>query len=120
MSLLLGAYPPDVKRLVQTTRRWVKATLPAVSENVATAARLISYSYGPGYRGAVCTLILSQKGVKLGLVGGASLGDPHGLLAGNGKRHRHVPIQVAEDLEQAGLRQLLLDARAACIERLRT
>jgi hypothetical protein len=48
----------------------------------------------------VCTLILSKSGVKLGLVGGAALSDPYGLLAGTGKVHRHVQLRAPEDLKQ--------------------
>lgn len=81
VAALVKHYPAEVRRLVQATRRWVKATLPGVSERADLGARLIAYSFGPGYTGAVCTLILSQTGVKLGLVGGASLPDPQRLLA---------------------------------------
>jgi hypothetical protein len=33
---------------------------------------MISYSYGPGYKGVVCTLIMSQTEVKLGIFRGTS------------------------------------------------
>ena len=82
------------------------------------AARLISYAHGPGYKGAVCTIILSKTGIKLGLIGGAALADPHGLLAGSGKVHRHVQLHTLEDLRRPGLQQLVLDASAACRRRL--
>jgi hypothetical protein len=82
------------------------------------ATRLIGYGHGPGYTGAVCTLILSKSGIKLGLVGGAALPDPQGLLQGSGKVHRHVPLQTAQDLRQAGLERLLLGASAAARARL--
>jgi hypothetical protein len=56
--------------------------------------------------------------VKLGLAGGAMLADPHGLLAGAGKVHRHIPMRTLEDLEQAGIKPLVLGARTACLQRL--
>jgi hypothetical protein len=118
VEALLSAYPTDVQQLAQYTRRWVKRLLPHASENADMSARLIGYSYGPGYKGAVCTLILSKTGIKLGLVGGAALSDPHGLLAGDGKIHRHVPLRKVEDLQQAGLQQLVLASSAACRARL--
>ena len=69
---------------------------------------------GDRYKGMVCTLILSKSGVKVGLVGGAALSDPYGLLAGPGKVHRHVQLRAPQDLKQAGLRQLgLTRARRA-------
>jgi hypothetical protein len=58
-------------------------------------------------------IIVSQKGVKLGVASGASLPDPKKLLQGSGKAHRHVVIKAASDLRQPGLRQLIRAALAA-------
>jgi hypothetical protein len=118
MDERLHAYPEPVQRLVDDTRRWIKKTLPDVAENVDVKTRVIGYGHGPGYTGAVCTLILSKTGVKLGLVGGAALPDPQGLLQGSGKVHRHVQLRTAQDLKQPGLVALLLGASAAAHARL--
>jgi hypothetical protein len=115
---LLQSYPESVQVLVQDARRFVKRWLPEATEGVDETARLIAYSYGPGYKGMICTLILSRTGVKLGLAAGASLADPHGLLKGSGKVHRHIQLTDPRDLQQAGIRQLLLEASAACRSRL--
>lgn len=115
---LLDAYAPAVRRLAGDARRYLRRCLPDASESVDEKARLIAYSYGPGYKGLVCTLILSRSGVKLGLVGGAALPDPHRLLEGNGKVHRHVPLSASGDLQRIGVRQLLLAASDACRARL--
>ena len=56
---------------------------------------------------------LSKSGVKLGLVGGATLPDPHGLLEGSGKVHRYVPLASADDAARPGVRALLASALAA-------
>jgi hypothetical protein len=61
----------------------------------------------------VCTLIMSQRGVKLGIVRGAELPDPKHLMTGDGNVHRHVQLGDAADLKRSGLRQLLKDALAA-------
>jgi hypothetical protein len=68
---------------------------------------VIGYGYGTGYKHMVCTLILSKGGVKLGLVGGASLPDPRKLLEGSGKVHRYIPLGRPADLRRPGLRPLL-------------
>ena len=115
---VLRAYPDSTRRLVEDTRRCVRRWLPDAVESVDVSARVISYGYGPGYKGMVCTLILGKTGIKLGLVGGATLSDPHGLLAGKGKVHRHVQLSKPRDLQQAGLKQLVLAASAACRLRL--
>lgn len=78
-----------------------------MEESVDEPARLLAYSYGPGYKGLVCTLIMSQKGVKLGINRGAELPDPEGLLEGSGKVHKYVQLKSAADLEQPGLKTLI-------------
>lgn len=118
IDTLLSSYPPGVQELARATRKKLRAWLPGAEETIDVSARLLAYSYGPGYRGAVCTLILSKSGVKLGLFHGASLDDPHGLLGGRGSVHRHIAIGGPEDLEQQGVRELIDGARALCRKRL--
>lgn len=114
----LRSYPEKTRILVQQTRGLLRDWLPGASETKDSSARLFGYSYGPGYRGTICTLILSQSGAKLGIPGGASFPDPHNLLRGAGKVHRHVPLKAAEDLQQPGVKELVIAAGAACKERL--
>jgi len=118
IDTLLLAYPEDVQMLVRQARKTLREWLPDAGESVDASARMVACRYGPGYKGMVCTLILSKSGIKLGLVGGAALADPRGLLAGTGKVHRHVQLRSVRDLQQAGLKQLVLGASAACHKRL--
>jgi hypothetical protein len=118
VTALLREYPDDVQRLAHEARRAVREWLPGADESVDVPARLLSYSYGPGYKGTVCTLILSKKGIKLGLAWGATLPDPRGLLDGSGKVHRHVQLSKPEDLNKAGVKTLVRAARRACRKRL--
>ena len=71
----------------------------------------------PGYKGCVCTLILSKTGVKLGIAYGAAMPDPKGLMRGAGKVHRHVALQNLADLKQPGVKALIKAALAAWKER---
>lgn len=112
-ATFLAAYPPAVARLALATRARVLAALPGVEETLDRPARMLAYSYGPGYAGMVCTLIPSQKGVKLGLYRGAELADPDGLLEGAGKVHRHVRILADDRHRPAAIARLLAAARAA-------
>jgi hypothetical protein len=118
IDTLLRSFPEDVQILVREARKTLREWLPNAGEGVDASARMVAYRYGPGYKGMVCTLILSKSGVKLGIVGGAALVDPHGLLAGSGKIHRHVQLRTVRDLQQAGIKQLVLGASAACRKRL--
>jgi hypothetical protein len=110
---LLMAYSPGVQSLAKKARRLVRKVLPGAKETVDASAPLLSYGYGAGYRGMVCTLILNKTGVKLGLVRGAELPDPTGLLEGSGRVHRYIRVEAASDLERRGVRPLLTAAREA-------
>jgi len=118
LETLLQPYPEDVQTLAREARETLREWLPKANEGVDESARMLAYSYGPGYKGMVCTLLLSKSGVKLGLAFGAALPDPRGLLAGAGKVHRHVQLRTVQDLHQPGLKQLVQAASAACHQRL--
>jgi hypothetical protein len=65
----------------------------------------------------VATLILSRRGVKLGLVCGSELPDPKHLLAGAGKVHRHIAFAELDQVGRPGVKALLQAAYAAWKER---
>jgi hypothetical protein len=109
----LASYPPEVGALAQAARRLLQESLPNAAETLDKSAKVIGYGYGPGYKGCVCTLILSKTGVKLGIAYGASMPDPKGLMRGEGKVHRHVPLQTLADLKQPGVRALVKVALGA-------
>jgi hypothetical protein len=113
LETFLAKYPPDVQALAHGARRLIRRLLPQVKETVDASAPVIGLGYGPGYRGTVCTLILSKSGVKLGLVRGSELDDPRGLLRGKGKVHKHVELHSAADLRQPPLHKLILATYAA-------
>ena len=104
---LLDSYPPEVQTVAVSARRLIVGVIPKVEETVDAAARTIGYGFGPGYRGMICTLILSKKGVKLGIVDGATLPDPDRVLAGTGKRHKYVELRSEADVSRPAVRALL-------------
>jgi len=114
---VLKPYPGEVQDLTNKARRMLLKLLTGSQESVDPSAAVLSYGYGPGYRGMVCTLILSKSGVKLGFVRGAELTDPNGLLEGAGKTHKYVQLRTASDLTDPNLKQLIKTARAAWQER---
>jgi len=117
LSKLLGEYPPEVRDLAVSARRFILATLPKAEESFDESGAVVGYGYGPGYKGLICTLLLSKSGVKLGLVNGAELPDPDGLLEGKGKVHRYIQLRAPSDVRKPGIARLLRAARAAWQER---
>jgi len=55
----------------------------------------------------ICVLMLYKSHVNPGFFDGVFLPDPHKLLEGTGKRHRHVKIRKENDLKNPGLLELL-------------
>ena len=109
---LLDAYPPAVRDVARTLRGIILNVAPALEESIDEKARVVGYGVGAGYSGLVCTIILSKKGVKVGLVGSAEWPDPDGLLEGTGKRHRYVACDSNAAAERPGLRRVLEFAMA--------
>jgi len=97
---LLSQYSANVQDVARALRELISKAAPGVNEMVDAPARVIGYGHGDGYKGMICTIILSKKEVKLGIVGGASLPDPNGLLEGAGKKHRYVVLNEAADLKK--------------------
>src|SRR4051812_2985051 len=104
---LLTGYSDNVREVALRVRKLILKTVPDANEMVDAPAREIGYGHGDGYKGMICTIILSKGGVKLGIVNGASLPDPNGLLEGAGKKHRYVVLNAAGDLKQKGVTELI-------------
>jgi hypothetical protein len=114
---LVHLYESETQELIQAAREVLREAFPDVRETADVKARLLGYSYGPGYKGTVATLILSKSGVKIGIPFGASLADPAHLLAGAGKVHRHVAITKPAELRKPALEALLKQALRAWRDR---
>jgi hypothetical protein len=112
VDAFLSPYPRPVRDVARAARRLIKDMFPGLAETVDVSARLVGYSFGPGYKGALFALIMSQTGVKLGIFRGSELQDPKGLMAGAGKVHRHVQLRGVDALARPGLKPLLRAAVA--------
>jgi hypothetical protein len=117
IETFLAPYPPEVRDLALAAREFLGQAFPGAAETLDDSAKCFGYGYGPGYKGLVCTLLLSRTGVKLGIARGSELPDPNQLMRGSGKVHRHVQLRTTADLKQPGLRPLLKAALAAWKER---
>ena len=70
----------------------------------------IGYGFGSGYKNLVFVISPYKGHVNLGIVNGVSPEDPHNLMTGKGKIHRHVKIRRADQLQDPNLKQLMLGA----------
>jgi Domain of unknown function (DU1801) len=115
---ILSRYEDAVRTLGTATREFLLTNLPRVTEEGDASANIIGYGFGPGYKGSVCVIIPSKRGIKLGFYKGSELPDPAHLLDGTGKVHRYVVIRSEKDLRSPALLSLLNLAATACRERL--
>lgn len=109
----LSHYSEQVYSNALKLREILYKNLPDVQEQIDIPARMIAFSYGPGYAEMICTIIPSQKGLKLGFYKGTDLPDPDNLLKGNGKISRYVEIKKTEDIYSNALITLVKEAFAA-------
>jgi len=103
----LAQYPPEVSDLALAARDFLAKALPGAEETLDESAKLLGYGYGPGYKGLLCTLLLSKNGIKLAISHGSELPDPKQLMQASGKVHRHVQLRTNNDLKQPGLKRYL-------------
>ncbi|MDR0802815.1 hypothetical protein [Fluviicola sp.] len=95
LTIFLGAYPQTVQELFLETLDLLDRELPNSQQELDIPAKMLAFSYGPGYKGMICVLFPSQKGVKLSFSKGAELAKKHPLLTGSGKKTRYVEITKA-------------------------
>ena len=103
----LARYPPSVRDVALDAQRTIRMVMPEARHKVDPSSRVIGYGLGAGYTGLICTIILSKTGVKLGIVRGAELPDPGGLLEGAGKVHRYVMLSTVADVHRPAVKRLL-------------
>jgi hypothetical protein len=115
---ILAQFPEGVVATGSSLRQFLLRQLKGITEQVDPKANLIGYSYGAGYKGVICTILLSKKGIKLGFNRGSELPDPKKLLTSSGKVHRYVEIKSEEDIRNPALLELLEHAVAAWEKRL--
>ncbi|MCE3297128.1 MAG: hypothetical protein K0R65_2842 [Crocinitomicaceae bacterium] len=118
LKLFLSSYPKTVGKHALAMREVILRELPGVIEQVDYPAKMVAYCYGQKYVEMVCTLIPSQKGLKLGFYNGVSLPDPEKLLEGTGKISRYVEIRSEKQIHSAGIQNLLKSGLQAYRERM--
>ena len=118
INTFLSSYNEEVFNHALKLREVILAKLPGISEQVDLPARMIAYCFGQKYAEMICTIIPSEKGLKLGFYKGNELPDPDGLLQGNGKISRYVEIKSEKEIKSAALKRLLAEGFKAYKERM--
>jgi hypothetical protein len=103
---LLDRCTPEVRRLVQASRRRILAAVPGATERLRAGWGILGYD-APRYFAFVAPM---RDHVRIGFERGVLLPDPQGILEGKGSQVRHVVIRRARDLKASALAALLREA----------
>ena len=107
VAAFLAPYNEPVREIALRLRRLILSIAPDLIEQIDEPARMLAYGFDRSYRGTVCVLMPLKQGANLGFARGAELPDPAGLLAGTGKRARHVRISDVAQVDAPELLDLL-------------
>jgi Domain of unknown function (DU1801) len=107
---ILSRFDEKTATLASQLRRFLLKELKDIMEIPDNSVNLVGYGYGTGYKDLICVIMLSKKGVKLGLNRGSELPDPGKLLTGSGKVHRYVEIKDEAIIKSPALKKLLTAA----------
>lgn len=89
----ISTYPDEVVENAYLVREMILGTIYHIDEEIDVTGRIIGYTLGHGYKNTLCTIIPSQKSLKLGFLNGSQLIDPECILEGSGKVHRYAEIK---------------------------
>lgn len=109
---LIIRFASSHRRLVGTTRRWLRKRLPAAHEVVYEYSGFLVISYSPnahGYEG-VFALRAGAEGVRLYFNQGKGLPDPENLLQGSGNHTRWIQPAGASTLARPAIVRLVDEA----------
>jgi hypothetical protein len=113
LNAFLDGLAPEIRQLVSVLRDVVHRTVPHAEESLLWGG--LSYhrpQVGGRVKGAVCHIIAKDGQVRLDFIHGIRLADPCGLLQGDRKSKRYVPISTIADAERPEIVALLREAAA--------
>jgi hypothetical protein len=101
---LLADCSPGVTHLALALRELVLSEAPEAEEVLYSVyAQVIVFKLSGRKRGAFCNVAAYSRHLNLVFYYGAELPDPHGLLAGTGKKMRHIRFDSPGDLRRGYL-----------------
>lgn len=110
----LGVFPRQVQSTALALRARVLDAMPRFHEVVWDATNAVSLVYSPTqkWQDGVVHIATYSGHVNLGFNDGATLADPLGLLAGTGKRIRHVAFRATDEVAAGWIPEYLAAALA--------
>lgn len=113
LKKFLKPYDPEIRDLALELRRLVLEEMAPCYENIYDAYSAVAIGYGTSDRlkDGIFHIAVYSRHVNLGFNDGVTLGDPKGILQGNGNRIRHISIKTDEELQRPEIRSYIRRAR---------
>jgi hypothetical protein len=113
LNKFLDGLSAEVRELVATLRKVIRRTIPEAEESILWDG--LSYhrpEIGGRVKGAVCQINAKRGQMRLDFIHGIRLSDPQGLLQGDRKSKRFVPINTIADANRPEIVALIQEAAA--------
>lgn len=105
---LLGEWPAAVGEQAIRLRAWLRGRYPELDERVYRGWQALGYHHPEA--GYVCGIFPREERVQFLFEHGASLPDPRGLLEGDGRQVRYVPMRPGAAIDNEAFAELVDEA----------
>ena len=108
----LSKYLPEIVDLTEEILAKMRSRLKGAVEMVYDNYNALVIGFGPTEKPseALFSIVVFPRYVSLCFLTGATLPDPNGLLKGDGKVVRNIPLETASVLDKPGVKALMQDA----------
>jgi hypothetical protein len=112
LAAFIAKFTPELAALAGRVLAKMRKRLPGAVEMVYdnTYALVIGFSPAERPSEAIFSIALYPRWINLFFLDGAVLPDPNGMLAGSGKRVRHIRLLDEKMLDAPGVKELMKDA----------
>ncbi len=116
VEAFVGRYPRRIQQLTAALRRIVRKSVPDVREAVTPRQNAIAYGVMDERKSHnFCRIAPFKDHIRLGFAHGAQLADPAHLLAGRGKRARHIMITKSSDMPPEEVEMMVTEAALVAV-----
>lgn len=114
LNAFLAKFTPEQAKVAKSALRTLRKLVPGAKELVYDNWNGLVIGFGPTDRAsdAVISIQFSPKHFTLFFLHGATLADPEKLLAGSGRRVRHIKMKDPAELERPEIDDLIERALA--------
>jgi hypothetical protein len=114
-------YPDQVKAAALWLREFVWDLYPETNELIYDNYNAVAFGWSPTDKAGdvFCSIAIASDHINFGFNRGVDIADPGKILLGNGNQYRYIQVRTRDDFPEEYIRQLLADAYANSISRMK-